>query len=73
MKESVWYHAGYDNILVRVARNRIELGCQGSNTVTYAGKTIQVPDWLNLFTWKINLKTWSRHRKKGWLIPLGVL
>lgn len=71
MKEPVWYSARHDHIFVRVDRNRIELGCQGFNTVEFAGKKIQVPDWLNLFTWKVNLKKWTEHRKKGWLIKLG--
>lgn len=73
MKESVWYIAADDLIVVRVARNKIQLGCEGVCTIEYKGKTISVPDWLNLFTWKVDLKKWKEHRKKGWLVKLGEL
>lgn len=73
MKESVWYFAGHDHIMVRVSRNQVELGCQGSNTIEFDGQKISVPDVLNLFIWKVSLKKWSEFRRKGWLIPLGKL
>lgn len=73
MKESVWYFAGHDHIVLRVAPNRVELGCQGVNTIEHNGQKIQIPDILNLFTWKVNLKKWKEFRKKGWLIRLGNL
>lgn len=73
MKPTVWYSAAHDHILVRVARNRVELGCQGVITTEHNGEKISVPDWLCLFTWKVNLKEWKRHRQNGWLIRLGDL
>lgn len=73
MKETVWYSAAEDHILVRVARNRVELGCQGISTVEFDGKEIQVPDWLSLFTWRVDSKNWKRHLKAGRLVKLGDL
>jgi len=73
MKESVWYHAGYDYLFVHVAHNRIQLGCQKRHTIIFNGEKISVPDWLNLFTWEVDLKKWKEHKKNGWLVKLGDL
>jgi hypothetical protein len=74
MKETVWYHAGYNELWVKTSRNRIERGSQGSiEFIDYNGKLCTVPDGLSLFTWKVDNQGWKAHLKKGWLVKLGEL
>lgn len=70
---TVWYSAAHDHIMVKVSRGRVQLGCQGYNTIEYDGKKIKVPDMLNLFLWSIPQKKWMDHIHNGWLIKLGKL
>lgn len=68
---SVWYHAEYNEIWIRVKRNHIERGCQA--LIKTPGYDFSVPDYLGLFDWKIDLKKWKREIKYGFLIKLGQL
>ena len=71
MKNSVWYDASYNEILVKPTRNSVERGRQAS--VQIPGQSFSVPDYLVLFRWKVNLKEWKDHIAKGWLVKLGEL
>lgn len=73
MTQTVWYHAGYDHLLVRIDRDYVEAGEQRSSTLVHDGNIISVPDYLNLFKWRVNRNKWKSHIKKGWLIKVGTL
>lgn len=71
MKESVWYWAGQNEILVKTTRNRVERGAQA--LIPVLGLNFSVPDYLCLFDFRIEPKKWKIALKKGWLIPIGYL
>lgn len=70
MKPTVWFHAPFNELVIKVSRNKVERKCQG----TYC-KAIDswIPDYLHFSYWKWNMKKAKQHMKKGWLIKLGYL
>lgn len=68
---TVWFHAPSNEIIVRDSIYRVSRGVQGANYCEAAKAWI--PDYLDLFRWRINLKQWKKAIKKGWLIKLGSL
>lgn len=66
----VFYHAANDEIWI-FKRNKIERGCQAK--IKVPTQDFEVPDYLSLFRWDINMKRWNDHMKNGWLVLLGDL
>lgn len=71
MKESVWYNAIDNEIIVRQKNGRIERGCQA--IISCPSFHLNVPDYLNLFTFKVKKGGWKRGLKEKWLTKLGDL
>lgn len=71
MKSTIWYSAAYDEIWLMEKPNRVIRGVQA--TIRPKFLDCEVRDYLDLFYWPINEKTWQEHKKLGWLIRLGDL